>query len=407
MNMPENRDAPTVAIVGAGPAGLIAADLLSARGARVTIYERMPSVARKLLMAGRGGLNLTHSEDRETFHARYREAEPLLAPMLDAFSPAELIAWCKDLGIETFTGTSGRVFPRALKASPLVRALLARLGTRGVTIRTRWRLVGLEGDSLAFETPDGRLELPRPDAVLLALGGASWPRLGSDGTWRDLLAPQGVALSPLRPANAGVTVAWSDFFRQRFAGVPLKRIVVSAAGETVSGEAMVSASGLEGGAIYALFSGIREMLVRGERVSLTVDLRPDLSLEELSRRLSAPRGKRSLSTHLRKAAGLPPVAVALLSEFSPRPGEPAELAGRIKALDIPVTGHAGMERAISSAGGVAFDAVDDDLMLKAMPGTFVAGEMLDWEAPTGGYLLQASFATGARAATAIAHRLGI
>ena len=407
MSTPEKRDAPSVAIVGAGPAGLIAADVLSARGARVTIYERMPSVARKLLMAGRGGLNLTHSEGREAFHARYREAEPLLAPMLDAFGPAELVAWCEDLGIETFTGTSGRVFPRALKASPLVRALLARLGTRSVTIRTRWRLVGLEGGSLAFETPDGRLELPRPDAVLLALGGASWPRLGSDGAWQELLAPQGVTLSPMRPANAGVSVAWSDFFRERFGGVPLKRIVASATGETVSGEAMVSTNGLEGGAIYALFSSIRDALTREERVSLIIDLRPDLSLEELTHRLSAPRGKRSLSTHLRKAAGLPPVSVALLSEFSQRPSETAELAAKIKALKIPITGHAGMERAISTAGGVAFDAVDKDLMLDMLPGVFAAGEMLDWEAPTGGYLLQASFASGMQAAKAIARRLGI
>jgi hypothetical protein len=407
MTSHENRAAPAVAIVGAGPAGLIAADLLSQRGARVTLYERMPSVARKLLMAGRGGLNLTHSEARESFHARYAAAEPVLAPMLDAFAPEDLLAWCGDLGIETFTGTSGRVFPTALKASPLVRALLARLRERGVAVRTRWRLIELKDDSLAFETPDGRVELPRPEATLLALGGASWPRLGSDGSWQDLLAPRGVTVSPLRPANAGISVDWSEFFRSRFAGVPLKRINATACGETVSGEAMVSASGLEGGAIYALFARIRDALAESERVWLSLDLRPDLSLEELTRRLSAPRGKRSVSTHLRKAAGLAPVSVALLSEFSRRPDDAAGLAGKIKALEVPVTGHAGLERAISSAGGVAFDALDDDLMLTAMSGVFTAGEMLDWEAPTGGYLLQASFATGVRAANAIARRAGL
>lgn len=402
---------PDVIVVGAGPAGLIAADALSARGHAVVVLERMPSVGRKLLMAGRGGLNLTHSEAREAFVARYGAAAPRLAPLIEAFPPEALVAWCAGLGIETFTGTSGRVFPRALKASPLLRALLARLAARGVAIRTRWHLAGLSPGGLAVETPTGRLHLPRPPALLLALGGASWPRLGSDGGWAAWLRAAGVPVSALRPANAGLVVGWSASFSARFAGTPLKRIVATAAGASVAGEAMVTAQGLEGGAVYALFASLRDAFDRHGHALVTLDLRPDLDAAELARRLAQPRGKRSLSTHLRKAAGLPPVAVALLSEpavlgSAMRPQDPVALAALIKALPVPLAGVCGLDRAISTAGGVAFDALDEGLMLTALPGVFVAGEMIDWEAPTGGYLLQASFATGMAAAEGIARHLG-
>jgi uncharacterized flavoprotein (TIGR03862 family) len=397
---------PSIAIIGAGPAGLIAADRLSEKGARVTLYERMPSVARKLLMAGRGGLNLTNNEPAEAFLPRYREAEARLAPAIADFGPQALRDWCTGLGIETFVGSSGRIFPSALKASPLVRALLARLSARGVTIRTRWRFTGFD-DGLRFETPDGALILPAPDATLLALGGASWPRLGSDGSWHEILAEAGVALTPLRPANSGFTVDWSEFFSNRFAGTPLKRIVASHGGHAVAGEAMVTRSGIEGGAIYALSADLREALAAGDATSVTLDLRPDIEPGELEQRLSTPRGKRSLSTHLRKSAGLAPVAISLLSEFGERPQQPAALAAKIKALDIPLSGIAGMSRAISTAGGVSWEGLDEALMLASLPGVFVAGEMIDWEAPTGGYLLQASFATGLRAAEGIARRLGL
>lgn len=391
-----------VLIIGAGPSGLIAADALSAQGLTVHIVERMPSPARKLLMAGRGGLNLTHSEAAEAFLARYREAAPFLRAAIEGFSPGDLRAWCEELGISTFTGSSGRVFPTAMKASPLLRALLARLASRGVRLTTRWSWRGFDEDgALRFDTPDGPRSLPRPHAVLLALGGASWPRLGSDGGWTGEIDRLGIARRPFLPANGGFTVSWSETFAARHAGTPLKRISLVAGGHRVRGEAMITANGIEGGAVYALSAEIREELQqRGEAV-LTVDLRPDLDLATLTARLSAPRRKRSLSTHLRKTAGLPPVAIALLSEAGPRPASPEELAARIKALRLTLTGSFGLERAISSAGGIAWEELDAEFMLKRLPGVFVAGEMIDWEAPTGGYLLTGCFASGRRAGQGI------
>lgn len=411
--MSENgtRMVPQVVVVGAGPAGLIAADRLSAAGLAVTIIERMPSPARKLLMAGRGGLNLTHGEEMPAFLSRYREAEAQLAPAIAAFDPAALRAWCAELGIETFIGSSGRVFPVQMKASPLVRALLGRLAARGVRLNTRWSWTGLERSTeaparwrLSFETPDGTKDI-EADAVLLALGGASWPRLGSDGGWVPMLERHGVTVTPLTPANAGVLVDWSELLKARFAGTPLKRIAASVGGKRVAGEAMITASGLEGGAVYALSAELRAAFEEKGTAELLLDLRPDLGEADLATRLARPRGKQSLSNHLRKVAGLPPSAIALLWETGERTSDPLELARRIKGLALTATGFSGMDRAISTAGGIAWGEIDADFGLRKLPGVHVAGEMIDWEAPTGGYLLQASFASGVAAADGIARAL--
>lgn len=386
---------PKIAVIGAGPAGLMAAEVLARAGAKVVVHERMPSVGRKFLMAGRGGLNLTHSEDRPRFDARYGDRAAAVMPWLDAFPPAAVVEWTEGLGQPTFVGSSGRVFPTSLKASPLLRAWLRRLDDLGVEIRTRSRWTGFAGEALTFENA----EPMRPDATILALGGASWPRLGSDGRWAPVLEAEGLSVSPLRPANAGFTVAWSDVLRERFAGQPLKVAGFSHGGRTVRGEAMVTRYGLEGGAIYALSADLREAIARDGSASLTIDLRPDLTEAALAERLSRPRGKDSVTNWLRKAAGLSPVAIAVMREI---PGEvptgAEKLAKRIKAVRLTLTGMQGLDRAISSAGGVRFDGLDDRLMLTARPGVFVAGEMIDWEAPTGGYLLQASFASGVVAA---------
>ncbi|MER2264051.1 TIGR03862 family flavoprotein [Methylobacterium oxalidis] len=387
-----------LAIVGGGPAGLAAAEILAEAGHAVTVYDRMPSLGRKLLIAGRGGLNLTHSEPLPAFLARYHPPGSL-AEAIAAFPPDALRAWCEELGEPTFVGSSGRVFPVSFKASPLLRAWLARLGRLGVTVRTRHRLVGLPEDGLAFEGPEGELTV-RPRASLLALGGASWPRLGSDGAWVPLLEGLGVPVSELRPANAGFTVAWSDVFRERFAGEPLKRIALSAEGASVRGEAVISADGIEGGAVYALSRVLREAVrARGE-ARLVLDLRPDLTEAALGRRLGEVRPRQSTATRLRKAAGLSPVAAGLLREAA-GPALPAAaeaLAALIKAAPLRITGVRPIERAISTAGGVEAAALDGRRMLRARPGLFVAGEMLDWEAPTGGYLLQGAFASGRAAA---------
>ncbi|QBX36842.1 TIGR03862 family flavoprotein [Brevundimonas sp. S30B] len=387
-------------VIGAGPAGLMAAERLAQAGRRVVVHERMPSVARKFLMAGRGGLNLTHAEPLDQLQGRYAEAEGSVTPWLDRFTPADLIAWAEGLGQQTFVGSSGRVFPKALKASPLLRAWLARLNGLGVEVRTRSRWTGWRDEALAFDTPDGERFEPA-SAVVLALGGASWPRLGSDGGWMNLLQAEGVAVAPFRPANAGVDIAWSAPLIERFAGTPLKGIALSLGENRVRGEALISAYGLEGGAVYALFASIREAVEGHGHAAVRLDLRPDASVQDLARRLSRPRGRDSLSNWLRKALGLAPVAVALLREAGDIPAEPEALAARLKALPLTVTGVQGLERAISSAGGVRLDQADARLMLTARPGVFVAGEMLDWEAPTGGYLLQASFASGVVAAEGV------
>ncbi|WP_132255713.1 TIGR03862 family flavoprotein [Methylobacterium segetis] len=394
----DTRADQTLAIVGGGPAGLAAAEVLAEAGQAVTVYDRMPSVGRKLLIAGRGGLNLTHSENLPTFLARYHPPGSLGQAIGD-FPPDSLRAWCEALGEETFVGSSGRVFPRSFKASPLLRAWLSRLARLGVTIRTRHRLVGLSDGGLAFEAPEGPLAL-HPRAALLALGGASWPRLGSDGAWVPLLEGIGVPVSELRPANAGFTVAWSEIFRARFAGEPLKRVALHAEGERVRGEAVITAEGIEGGAVYALSRVLREAIrTRGE-ARLVLDLRPDLIEAALTARLGAGRPGQSIATRLRKAAGLSPVAAGLLREAAGTalPAAAPDLAALIKSAPLRLTAMRPIERAISTAGGIEASALDGRFMLRARPGLFVAGEMLDWEAPTGGYLLQGAFASGRAAA---------
>ncbi|WP_304219291.1 TIGR03862 family flavoprotein [Phenylobacterium aquaticum] len=395
--------APHLVVIGAGPAGLIAAEHLAQAGWRVTVHDRMPSVGRKLLMAGRGGLNLTHSEPAEPFLARYGAASPWLAPMLRAFSAADLTRWAEGLGQQTFTGPSGRVFPKAMKASPLLRAWLIRLSELGVEIRTRseWRGWAPAGD-LVFADVEGATETVQPDATLLALGGASWPRLGSDGGWTQVLTEAGVAVSPLKPANCGFEVDWSPIFRDRFAGQPLKAVALSHRGQAARGDAMVTAYGLEGGAVYALSGALRDAIAADGPQTLEIDLRPDLSRGGITDRLAQARPSLSTTELLRKALKLTPAAINLVREGHGPGLTPERLAAAVKAVPIRVTAARPLDRAISSAGGISRDAVDEGLMLKARPGVWAAGEMLDWEAPTGGYLLQACFATGLWAAKAMA-----
>lgn len=396
-----------IAIIGAGPAGLFAAETLAAAGLPVTVYERMPRVARKLLLAGRGGLNLTHSELLESFLSRYRPLAPQLRAAITAFPPEALRRWCEGLGQETFVGTSGRVFPRAMKTSPLLRAWLERLARLGVEIETTHRWTGWDGRALTFDTPQGALSVA-PRATILAAGGASWPRLGSDGGWTTALAREGVAVTPLLPSNCGVELAWSEIFRTRFAGQPLKRIAVSVGGQTVRGEAMITGQGLEGGAIYAASAPIREQIAASGTAAIRIDLRPDETEAAIAARLQRPRGKQSLATYLRKALSLDPQAVGLLQEAAFAAGTPLAaqtpeaIAAAVKVVRLTATGLAPIARAISTAGGVVFEEVDEALMLRRHPGVFVAGEMLDWDAPTGGYLLQACFATGRAAALGVA-----
>ncbi len=393
----------SVTVIGAGPAGLMAAEVLAQGGTQVTVYDAMPSAGRKLLMAGRGGLNLTHSEPLPQFLSRYREAAPHLNAAIEAFSPQALRGWSEGLGQPTFIGSSGRVFPEVFKASPLLRAWLRRLDSMGVQLALRHRWAGWDAQKrLVFETPDGQRVIDA-GATVLALGGASWPRLGSDGSWSDILAAKGVRVSPLRPANSGFTVVWSDVFRDRFEGQPLKGVALTFGIHTVRGEAIITRTGIEGGAIYALSAELREAVIGAGQATLHIALRPDLGTSDLIARLSAPRGKQSLSNFLRKAVQLSPVGIGLVQEVAMVSGQliaslsPADLARLINAVPIKLTGVAPIARAISTAGGIAFDELDSDFMLRRLPGVFAAGEMLDWEAPTGGYLLQASFATGVAA----------
>jgi uncharacterized flavoprotein (TIGR03862 family) len=375
----------------------MAAEQAARSGHFVIVYEAMPSPGRKFLMAGRGGLNLTHSEDLPQFLQRYGKAEPHLRRAIETFSPRLLRDFSAELGEQTFIGSSGRVFPKAMKASPLLRAWLRRLDDLGVRIAPRHRWKGWDADGkLVFETADG-VTLVGSDATVLALGGASWPRLGSDGGWVEILRAQGIVVSDLRPANCGFLVEWSELFRGRFEGVPLKRIALSFGGETIRGEVVVTGSGLEGGAIYALSPGLRDAIEKAGEAVLSVDLLPDMTRDDAARRLMYPRGKNSLANYLRKVVSLSPAAIGLAQEASQGKLAPLasdQLAARLKDLPLRLTGVAPIARAISSAGGVAFDEVDEHFMLKRKPGVFVAGEMLDWEAPTGGYLLQACFATG-------------
>ncbi len=374
---------------------MMAAETLAAAGHAVILAEAKATVGRKLLMAGKSGLNLTRAEPAAAFAAAYTAGASWLGPILAAFGPEEVAAWAAGLGIEVFTGSSRRVFPRGMKASPLLRAWTQRLAARGVTFRTRWRWTGWDGADARFETPDGPLRL-RAGATVLALGGGSWARLGSDGAWVPFLAAEGVAVAPFRPSNGGFRVAWSPAMARHF-GAPVKPVRLSAGGREVLGEFVVSARGVEGGGIYALAHLLRD------GAPLMLDLAPGRDETELARRLARPRGAASLANHLRKAIGLSPVKLALLREFAPVAlADPARTARAIKALPLPLEGPRPIDEAISTAGGVERDALDADLMLCARPGVFCAGEMLDWDAPTGGYLLTACLATGRHAGRAAA-----
>lgn len=382
-----------VVVVGAGPAGLMAAETLSPHVA-VTLLDRMPSPGRKLLMAGRGGLNLTHSEPIAPFLGRYGNAGAWLEPLIRAFPPQALVAWAEALGQPCFTGSSGRVFPRAMKASPLLRAWLARLQAQGVVLHGRTRFVGFEPDGLRVEDPDGERSITA-DATILAMGGASWPRLGSDGAWTGALSTAGIPLAPFRPANCGFLCSWSPMFADRFAGTPLKNVRLAHGALQSRGDLVLTRGGIEGGAVYPLSAPLRDAIAIHGGTVLRLDLRPDLSRVDLAARIARVRGRESLSNTLRRALSLAPAAIALLRETGDAiEREPHALAGRIKAVPIPVLATTGLDRAISSAGGVASEAIGPDLMLTGRPGVFACGEMLDWEAPTGGYLLQAAFATG-------------
>ena len=404
----------TVAVVGAGPAGLMAAEVLQSRGVQVHVFDSMPSVGRKFLLAGIGGLNLTHSEALPEFMARYAERAPALAPYLDAFGPDAVRAWAGELGIETFVGTSGRVFPKDMKAAPLLRAWLHRLRAGGdarppVQFHMRRRWLGWTDDgALRFAHADGEATF-HADATVLALGGASWSRLGSDGAWVPLLAARGVAVAPLRASNCGFDVAptgahrsgWSDHLRQRFAGEPVKPVAITAADSAgivhrQQGEFVVTDTGIEGSLVYAFSAGLRDAIAAQGQATLTLDLLPQHTLEQVRAETRRPRGTRSLSTHLKSRLHLQGVKMGLLHELlSPAQlNDPDVLAGLIKALPLVVGAPRPIDEAISTAGGVRFEALDAGLMTHAVPGLFVAGEMLDWEAPTGGYLLTACLATG-------------
>ena len=384
----------------------MAAEELAKAVVAVTVYDRMPSPARKFLMAGRGGLNLTHSEPLDSFLPRYGTAAGCLAALIAQFPPERLQAWSAELGEPTFSGSSGRVFPKSFKASPLLRAWLRRLDAMGVRLQTRCALQGFDAQGVVIVDEHGARVPERADVCVLALGGASWPRLGSDGGWADLLRAQGLTVHSFKPANCGFDVHWSALFVERFAGAPVKPLRLSFKGESVRGEAMVTRHGLEGGGVYALSAPLRNAIAADGWATLHLDLRPDVDADALTQKLSRPRDKQSMSSFLRKAAGLSHVACALLREANPQlPADPQALAAMIKALPLLLVATRPIERAISTAGGLAFDELDDGLMLKKLPGVFACGEMLDWEAPTGGYLLQGAFATGFVAGQAAARHV--
>ncbi|QDD66550.1 TIGR03862 family flavoprotein [Herbaspirillum seropedicae] len=398
---PSATGCPRVAVIGAGPAGLMAAEVLAAHGLAVDVYDAMPSAGRKFLLAGKGGMNITHSEPQPDFLPRYGKRREQVAPFVRRFDADRLRAWIHDLGIETFVGSSGRVFPREMKAAPLLRAWLHRLREAGVRLHMRHRWLGWQQDgTLRLAHPDGETSV-RADAVVLALGGASWPRLGSDGSWAPLLQARQVEVAPLLPANCGFELDWSEHFRERFAGAPVKPVVASVAlpsggMQNRRGEFIITAQGIEGGLVYALSSALRETIASEGSARLYLDLLPDWTLEKVSAELSHPRGARSLSSHLQSRLHLKGVKAGLLRELLDKDtfADMDKLARAIKALPLTVLRPRPIAEAISSAGGVSFEALDDALMLRALPGVFCAGEMLDWEAPTGGYLLTACFATG-------------
>ena len=386
----------SVVIIGGGPAGLIAAEVVSARGAKVDVYDSMPSVGRKFLMAGRSGLNITHSESFEQFVSRYGKRRKYLEPLLKIFGPNELRAWVHSFGIETFGGTSGRVFPVGMKASPLLRAWLKRLSEAGVTFHLRHKWLGWNEDqSLKFSTPEGETNI-KADAVVLALGGGSWSRLGSSGEWVPWLRQAEAKVEALRPANCGFDVAWSLHFRERFEGHPIKSVVLSFETFRQQGEFIVTKEGVEGSLIYAASAFLRDEIEAKGKAVIQLDLAPHRTEGWLAQRLSKPRGSRSAANHLEKTLGIRDVEAGLLREFISKEdfANAGQLAHFIKQLPIPLIATRPLDEAISSAGGVTFESLDEHLMLRSRPGIFCAGEMLDWEAPTGGYLLTACFASG-------------
>jgi hypothetical protein len=398
---PASAQPLSAAVIGGGPAGLMAAELLAQGGVRVDLYEAMPSVGRKFLLAGKGGLNLTHTEPENAFISRYGARAAHIAPLLHAFGSGALRGWVHGLGVETFVGTSGRVFPAQMKAAPMLRAWLHRLRAAGVRFHVRHRWQGWdESGALRFATPQGE-QTARADVTLLALGGGSWARLGSDGAWVPILERSGVRVAPLRPANCGFDVTWSEVFRARFAGHPVKSVVAALpgpSGETMrhTGEFVVTEHGVEGSLIYAVSAMLRDLIEATGEAVIHVDLAPGRPLQRLIGELSKPRGSRSMANHLRTRAGIEGVKAGLLRELAAPEDftDPARLAAAIKSLPLRLMAPRPLDEAISSAGGVAFEALDQRLMLRNMPGVFCAGEMLDWEAPTGGYLLSACFASG-------------
>lgn len=386
----------SVAIIGGGPAGLKAAEVISRQGIKVDMYDSMPSLGRKFLMAGKSGLNLTHSEPFEQFVARYGNRRAQIEPLLKYFGPDELRQWVHRLGIETFVGTSGRVFPAGMKASPLLRAWLKRLDEAGVKVHLRYKWLGWNDDkSLKFSTPAGEKNI-NVDAVVLALGGGSWSRLGSDGAWVPWLEQVGVKVAALKPSNCGFDVNWSPHFRDHFDGHPIKSVVLLFGSFRQQGEFIVTKEGVEGGLIYAASALIRDEIYAKGNAVISLDTAPDRSLEWLTKRLSQPRGSRSMASHLERTVGIKGVKAGLLREFVSKEdfANPQRLAYSIKHLPIPLIAPRPLDEAISSAGGAMFESLDENLMLRSMPGVFCAGEMLDWEAPTGGYLLTACFASG-------------
>jgi uncharacterized flavoprotein (TIGR03862 family) len=390
-----------IAIIGGGPAGLMAAEAANAAGAQVDLYDAMASVGRKFLLAGKGGLNLTHSEPSEKFLSRYGARRVQIAPQLASFGPDALRAWARGLGINTFVGSSGRVFPSDLKAAPLLRAWLRRLRQAGVRFHMRHRWSGWdERGALCFATAVGALSV-QADAVVLALGGGSWPKLGSDGRWVPLLAGRGLHIAPLQPTNCGFDVGWSEHFRTKFAGYPVKSVAVvmrndAGAESWHPGEFVITETGVEGGVIYAVSASLRDEIMAKGVATLRLDLAPDRDVPRLTHDLSRPRGKRTMATHLQRQAHIEGVKAGLLREVVTKEdfADPARLVAAIKALPLRLIAPRPLEEAISTAGGVPFEALDERLMIRALPGLFCAGEMVDWEAPTGGYLLTACFATG-------------